>query len=181
VSNKMDLSLLPSQARFQMEKLKWIRNNRIFIGVVSGLWIVGLIIVVAMNLLAKMQMNNAEKRFGVATRDLAGMAEGVINSQRLKYNAKLVGEVLGSRFEYGQAFKTVATLFPEGISLNSYELQDRGMFSIQGQAVGADIDKVEKIVEMIKSGQDERFKQINVKTLSLKNNIWIFAAEVTLK
>lgn len=181
MSEKMDLSLLPSQAKFQIDKLKWAKRSRTVIAVVTGLWLFGLVSVVALNLLGKWQFDQADKKLTAATKDLAGMADGVVSSQRLKYNAKLVGSVLSSRFEYGKAFKTMATIFPEGITLDRFELQNQGTFIISGQADGENIDKVEAIVAQINQGNDERFSSMALNSLLVKNNIWSFGAEVKLK
>ena len=181
MSEKMDLSLLPSQARFRMDKLNWIKRNRLIIGVMSGIWMTGLAAVILLNLVSLWQYNLAAKKLAAATKDLAGMADGVVNSQRLKYNAKLVGAVLDQRFEYGKAFKTIATMFPDGVTLDKFELQDKGAFSIAGRAEGENINKVEKIINDINQGGDERFSKINLKSLSVKDVIWSFSAEVKLK
>lgn len=178
---KMDLNLLPSQAKFQMDKLNLVKRNRLIIGIISGLWVTGLVVVIMLNLVSKWQFGQADKKLTAATRDLAGMADGVINSQRLKYNAKLVGLVLEQRFEYGKAFKTIATIFPDGVVLDKFELQDEGTFLINGFAVDENINKVEKIITDINQGGDQRFSNINLKSLLVKNDIWSFSAEVKLK
>lgn len=181
MSEKMDLSLLPSQAKFRMDKLKWIRRNRRIIGILSAIWMTGLVVVILLNLVSLWRFNQAGKRLTAATKDLAGMADGVVNSQRLKYNAKLVGAVLDQRFEYGKAFKTIATMFPEGVTLDKFELQEKGIFSINGRTEGENINKVEKIITDINQGGDQRFSSMTLKSLSVKDIIWSFSAEVKLK
>lgn len=181
MTEKMDLSLLPSQAKFRMDKLKWIKKNKQIIGVMLAVWMTGLVVVIILNLLSLWQFNLAEKKLAAATRDLAGMADGVVNSQRLKYNAKLVGAVLDQRFEYGKAFKTIATMFPEGVTLDKFELQQKGTFLIDGRAEGENINKVEKILMDINQGADQRFSNIALKSLAVKDIIWSFSAEVKLK
>lgn len=178
---KMDLSLLPSQAKFQIEKMKWVRWNRMIIGIIGCLWIMIVLVVVGMNVVGGWRLTAAEKAQAAASKNLAGMADGVINSQRLKYNAKLVGEVLSQRFEYGKAFKTIATIFPPEVYLDKIDLKDSGKFEIGGQTSGDKMLEVEQIMENINSDRDERFSSLNLKTLSLKSNIWIFAGEVVLK
>lgn len=181
MSGKMDLSLLPSQAKFQMDKLKWVKRNRLIIGVICGLWVTGLVVVILLNLLSKWQFDQADKKLTAATKDLAGMADGVVSGQRLKYNAKLVGSVLDQRFEYGKAFKTVTTMFPDGVMLDKFDLQKIGVFSVDGQATGENISKVEKIMADINQGGDQRFSNMTLKSLSEKDDIWSFSAEVKLK
>ncbi|MCX6726605.1 MAG: hypothetical protein NTY75_02190 [Candidatus Shapirobacteria bacterium] len=181
MSGKMDLSLLPSQAKFQVDKLKWVKRNRLIIGVICGLWVTGLVVVILLNLVSRWQFDQADKKLTAATKDLTGMAGGVVNSQRLKYNAKLVGAVLDRRYEYGKAFKTVTTMFPDGVVLDKFDLKGVGAFSVDGRAIEENISKVEKIMADINQGSDQRFSNMTLESLSEKEDIWSFSAEVKLK
>jgi hypothetical protein len=92
-----------------------------------------------------------------------------------------VGAILDQRFEYGKAFKAIATIFPDGVVLDKFELQDTGTFLVNGRAVGENINKVEKIIADTNQGGDQRFSKITLKSLLVKNDMWSFSAEVKLK
>ena len=58
-----DLNLLPSEAKFQAERmrLKKLINN--FLWVLSGIWLVGVIILLGLSLLGQLRLNQLQKNY----------------------------------------------------------------------------------------------------------------------
>ena len=179
----MDLNLLPSQAKFQAARMKIkAKINKVMVGVL-GVWVLGLVVVFSLWFLTKMTLATDEKKYKKAAVDFQGVSDTVLNSEQLKYRAKLVGEILNKRFEYGKAFQTVKTLFPAGISLEDYKLKSQKVFSVSG--VIADwrgVDQLEKTMRDVNSGLSESF--LSTKLNSLSYDVvkgWDFDMEVELK
>jgi len=179
----MDLNLLPSQAKFQAARMKVkAKVNQIMV-VVVGVWVLGLVVVFSLWFWTKIGLAADEKKYKKAAVDFQGISDTVLNSEQLKYRAKLVGEILNKRFEYGKAFQTIKTLFPAIISLEDYELKSQKVFNVSG--VIADwrgVDQLEKTIRDINSGLSESFKSTKLSSLSydvVKG--WDFDMEVELK
>jgi hypothetical protein len=110
------------------------------------------------------------------------MSDNIVTSQKLKYLAKVVGGVLHDRFEYGKAFETVQSLFPDGITIKNYNLREDGTFSLDGTTSTNDnVDLLEKTVVDINSGTNDRLLFAKLTSLALKDSNWNFNLEVTLK
>ena len=179
----MDLNLLPSQAKFQAARMKIkAKINKVMVGVL-GVWVLGLVVVFSLWFLTKMTLATDEKKYKKAAVDFQGVSDTVLNSEQLKYRAKLVGEILNKRFEYGKAFQTVKTLFPAGISLEDYKLKSQKVFSVSG--VIADwrgVDQLEKTMRDVNSGLSESFSSTKLNSLSYDVvEGWNFDMEVEIK
>lgn len=178
----MDLNLLPSGAKFQASKVKLQKRvNKIIIWIVSG-WVgVGLIIL-GLTVAVKWKTATAETQLKKAQSDYSAMSSNIITSQSLKYRAKIVGQVLNSRFEYGKAFEAINSLFPTGVQLTDFKLSDKGGFELSATTDGSgNMDKMETLVDDINNGSNEEFKDAKITALSYSAGTWTLGVEVHLK
>lgn len=179
----MDLNLLPSEAKFQAARLKLkAKVNRVML-LVSVIWVLGLVVVFFLWFLTKLTLAADEKKYKQAASDFQGISDTVRNSEQLKYRAKIVGEILNLRFEYGKAFQTIVGLFPPEVSLENYELKSKNVFDVSGVAKDwTGVDQLEETVRRINDGMSDSFKSAKLNSLSydlVKG--WIFSMEVTIK
>ncbi|MFA5828205.1 MAG: hypothetical protein WC841_02505 [Candidatus Shapirobacteria bacterium] len=178
-----DLNLLPSQAKFQAARIKVKSQvSRVMI-LISVLWVLGLVVVFLFWFLAKMALVADEKKYKKAVTDFQGISDAVLNSEQLKYRAKIVGEILNKRFEYGKAFQTVTTLFPSVINLDKYELKSQKIFSVSGVVPDwKEVDTLEEIVRDVNDGLSEGFMSAKLNSLVYSTEKgWTFDMEVKIK
>jgi len=178
----MDLNLLPSGAKFQAVKIKLQKKVRTIMAVILSVWVVAVVIIFGLILLAKVRTAAAESQFKKAQSAYMALADNIVTNQRLKYRAKIVGEVLDKRFEYSKAFEAVNSFFPSEVSLTSFNIKSQGKFQLLAATTdGKSLDKVEKVIVDINNQRDTKFKSAKMTTLSYSNGKWIFSVEVGLK
>ena len=178
----MSLNLLPSQAKFQALKVKHKTFANKIMLVMAGLWVLMAVMVFGANFIIGFKVADSQKKYNSVSTSLTSLASDVQIDQQLKNNAKLVGESLNSRFEYGKSFELIQSLFPSGITLSRYNLQDKGMFVVDGTTTGKiNVDKLENIVNEINSGKREGLAKCQLTALGVDNNTWNFTMEVGLK
>ena len=178
----MSLNLLPSQAKFQALKIKHKQIASKVMLTMAVIWVLMAMIVFGANFVIGYNVTDSQKKYNVVLTSFMTMVNNVQVDQQLKTNAKLVGESLDSRFEYGKSFELIQSLFPEGITLNKYDLQNRGMFQVQGTTSGkSNVDQLENIAADINSGKKEGLAKCRMTALTVSNNIWNFSMEVELK
>lgn len=178
----MNLNLLPSQAKFQVEK---IRQKQLVSQIMiwsTIMWILVTAIAFMTNLFIGVMSKNASNQYEKAMNSYLAMKDDIRTSQQLKYQAKLVGGSLNSRFEYGKSFELIQSLFPEGITLTNYDLHKRGLFEIMGKTSGkSNVDELEKIMEGINSGQRGNLFGATMQNLAVRDGQWLFSMEVGIK
>ena len=182
VATTMNLNLLPSEAKFQATKNKLENKIRKVMMLMVGLWIVVMVGVYGAGFVFNTKLNSEKKSQQKALTDYGTFSDSVIVNQNLKYKAKMVGKALAARFEYGKAFETVNSLFPEGIKLENFEMDPGGFFKVTGTMIGRDnVDKLESLVSDINAGGDSRFESIKLSSLSVRLGVWKVGMEVALK
>lgn len=178
----MDLNLLPSSAKFQASKVKLQKKIRKIIFWIVSAWVAVVIIIFGLTIVVKLRTASAQAQFKKAQNDYLLMSDNIITSQILKYRAKIVGEVLDTRFEYGKAFEAINSLFPPGVTITNFKLKDRGGFQLLAATDGSvNMDKVEAIMADINNNQNAAFKDAKMTTLAYSGGSWIFTVEVNLK
>jgi len=177
-----DLNLLPSQAKFQAEKIriKGIINN--FLWIFSGLWVLLLVGVFLLELILNLTLKKFNSDYQKSLTQYQSMVENVALNQKIKYQAKVVAKVLADRFEYGKSMKLVKDIFQQDIIINTLEISDINKFSVSGSVdSGENLYKLEEIVENANSGLIEGVKSIELKDISVdKIKGWNFSLEVVL-
>jgi hypothetical protein len=177
----MELNLLPSRARFQQKKIQLKKKITMFVtGLVSVLTI-SLVVVGFFWLIASLNLKNQEKRYNTALKDYEAVVQGVATSQDLKYKAKLLGEVLSERFEYGSFIKRIDSFFINNVHIDDYRLAGFEKIKINGTASGDNIEEVEKRVRQINRGEVEGFKSAKIISLQADKGVWKFSMEVNTR
>ena len=181
--SEMNLNLIPSKAKFQAVRIKLQRQIRLAITIVLVVWLSAGAIIFILGGIFRVRMNTAAAAQKKAQQNYGAMQDNIVTSQKLKYKAKMVGGALNSRFEYGSSFEAISKLFPPSINLKSYDLMDDGgVFQVKGLASEKqNVDLLENTVESINRGENDKFKSARMVSLILKNGVWDFSMEVSLK
>lgn len=178
-----DLNLLPSQAKFQAERmhLKMVINN--FLWVFGGLWVLLLVGIFLFKFVLNLNLSSLDKNYKKVLGQYESLMENMSLNQKIKYQAKIVAKVLSDRFEYGNSMELVSGLFSEGIIIENLEVVESKKFQIEGRAVsGENMDEVEDRVTEINSGLVDGVVLAEIKDVvvdSVKG--WRFVVEVKLK
>lgn len=182
LATTMDLNLLPSEAKFQAAKIRLENKAKLIMAIMLIVWISAILIVFAASFVFSTKLKSEESLKKKALSEYSTLSDSVIVNQGLKYKAKMVGKTLATRFEYGKAFETVNSIFPEGIALENFEMDPGGFFKVSGTTVGRqNVDKLEGFVNAINGGSDSRFVSIRLSSLTVKSGVWRIGMEVTLK
>jgi len=178
----MSLNLLPSQAKFQADKIKIQAKIKKYLIVVSSLWLVAVVIVFGYQLTVRNKLNKLMSNNKNLATNYAKESKQIFLSNRLKYQVKQIGEILNDRFEYSVPFRMVDTLFPENITVLNYQLTDKDVFNITGVVSGnKNVTILEEKQDQINKGKINGFSQAKLITLSTKSGLWNFTMEVEIK
>jgi len=179
----MSLNLLPSEAKFQAQRirLKGIINN--FLWVIGGIWVLLILIVFGLIFFMNLRVKQLEKKYQSKQNSYKSMTEEITLSQKIKYQAKVVAKVLESRFEYGKSMVLASKVFSDNVKVTDIKLnEDRSGFSVTGVVIGQTIDEVERKIEEVNAGQVEGFGSAKLVGLSVnKNDQWTFDIDLFLK
>lgn len=178
-----DLNLLPSQAKFQAERmhLKAVINN--FLWVFGGVWILLVIIVFLLELILNLSLKKFNKDYEKVSAQYQSLAGSIVLSQKIKYQAKVVAKVLSDRFEYGKSMKLVKELFSEKVTIDNLGMNGIKKFQVDGSVLnGEDLSEVEEKVNSINSGSVDGVSLAEIKDISVDAvKGWKFSVEVKLK
>ena len=178
----MDLNLLPSGAKFQAAKIKLQKRVTKLVIIISLVWLGGVLIIFSLILIAKLRTTGVQAGFDKAQKAYLALTNNIIISQRLKYRAKIVGEVLNKRFEYAKAFEAINVFFPTEVTMTNFNTKSQGKFQLMASTGdGRSLDLVEMKIAEINKGLDVKFKKAEMTTLSYSGGIWTFTVEVDLK
>ena len=177
-----DLNLLPDVAKFQVEKMRYKRvGERVAIGIGAG-WLVVMVIAFSGWGLSRFALAKAEKERNKATAEFRSVAGNLVMNQQLRYRAKLAGQILQNRFEYGLAFERIISLFDQEVVISKFEMSQGERFGLSGKVGSyAGMDKVENKVAEINQGKSDYFKSATLESLRLSRSEWGFDLEVYLK
>lgn len=179
--SEMNLNLLPSRAKFQATKILWKeRVNKFMIGL-AVLWLVLVGVIFGLKMWGNLRKTTAEKNLAKVVAEYGNYNDTVQNNQRLKYKAKLVGEVLSGRFEYSRAFQAAKEFFPEGVVMSNFNLDNKGGLKLEGTTTGSNLNKVEKLIGTINRGGSEVYSSAKITSLIWSEGFWKFIVEVGLK
>jgi len=178
----MGLNLLPSVAKFQVAKVKIKKRILIFIIAVSVIWFVITASVFGVWIWQNSQLAVVKKSYEKIYAEYKKKANLLITSQKLKYQAKAVGEVLATRFEYGTAITNINKLMPEGVSITSFTVKSKNEFEINYETVdGKMIDEVEKKMDEINKGKIEGFAGAELNSIEDRTSVWLFKLNIKTK
>jgi hypothetical protein len=178
-----DLNLLPSQAKFQAERmrLKGIINN--FLWIFGGIWVLLVVVIILLNIILTLTLKKFNKDYEKVSNQYKELAENMALNQKIKYQAKVVGKVLSDRFEYGKSMKLVKELFSEKIKIDNLEINEFKKFEVNGSIPnGEDLKEVEKEIDYINNGLIEGIASAEIRDVSVDAvKGWKFVLEVKLK
>lgn len=180
---KTDLSLLPNQAKFQASKIKLKEKIDIFNWSFSFFWVALVLIIFIIWILFTARLYVVDKDYQKNDNLYQSMAQDLLINRQIKVEAKLVGQILAKRFEYGKSLKDISNLFSSSfVDLEDSKLGDVKQFILKGSATGKEgINEVEKKVDSINSGVIPDFESAKLTVLSEQNNVWQFGMEVNVK
>jgi len=100
----------------------------------------------------------------------------------LKYKAKLIGQLLENRYEYGKSFQKVWKLTSELVEIEESKMVAEGVFEVKLsiKTVEAMAD-FEDRVRKINNGGSEDYSSIDFKLVEVNNGLWTIVVEVRLK
>ncbi|HOR02272.1 MAG TPA: hypothetical protein PKZ92_03380 [Candidatus Woesebacteria bacterium] len=178
-----DLNLLPSEAKFQAEKIKIKGMINNFLWIFGGFWFLLLVGVVVVSLVMQLSLKGLTKEYEKNQNEYQALAGSMATNQKVKYQAKVVSKVLVDRFEYGKSMEMIKNLFSQDIVISNLEIGERKVFTIFGTVVdGSKLSEVEQKVIDINYDLIEGFSSAKMTGLSydpIKN--WQFQVEVKLK
>ncbi len=177
-----DLNLLPSEAKFQAEKihLKKILNNVMW--ALGGGWLILVIILLMVNLISQLNLNQLNKKLQQSAAQYKSLAGEMLINQTIKQQAKVVAMVLQQRFEYGSSMEKVKSIFSDKIVIDDLELGEAKKYKIQASVADPiNFDEVETKVDDINMGKYKGVKSAELKNIEI-NRVkgWNFSLEVTL-
>ena len=177
-----NVNLLPSQAKFQANKIKLEKKVRVFVWIFGSVWLSAVFLILAFWLIFKLGLESSKKEYLRVLSQYKTLSGSAIISEKLKYRAKLVGKVLGERFEYGESMSRISSLFSSEVNLENIEIKEKNHFEISGTVKGIKgIDEAENKVALIESGQMEGFAFAKILSLVLTGHVWDFKMEVETK
>jgi hypothetical protein len=177
-----DINLLPSQAKFQAKKVALKAKITSFLWVFGGVWVLLLIIVLGGFFVSQVVLTQVNKKYQSNLTQYKSLLGNMAINQQVKYRAKIVGQVLGERFEYGSSIEKVKSLFSENIKIDDIEIEEKEKFSLKGSVTdGRYVSEVEEKVVAINNGELEEFSKAVLKDIQIASGVWVFKMEVTLK
>lgn len=175
------LNLLPSVAKFQAAKIRLKKRINLGMGIFFGCWVLLIIIILGWFWFGNFLLKKAENKNVAALNNYKSLATNVVLSKKNKYQAKLVGQILKERFEYGSSIEKITSLFSQNITLESFEIKDKRKFLLRGNIVnGINVSEVEDKVRDINLGLYPGFGLAKLNSVTIGYNGWTFEMEVNL-
>lgn len=178
---KEGLNLLPSVAKFQAAKIKLKKKINLTMIVFLSAWVFLMVVVFGWLWTNQLLLTNAKKTNTSALNRYKSLVSNAVLSQKNKYQAKLVSEVLNERFEYGTSIQKITTLFSNSVVLKNFEINGKKQFILDGYLPnGVSMNEVEEKVNNINSGLIPDFKSAKLNSISIDGDGWSFEMEVDL-
>lgn len=178
---KEGLNLLPSVAKFQAAKIKLKKRINFGMGIFFGCWVLLVVVILSWFWFSNYSLKKTESKNTIALNNYKSLATNVVLSKKNKYQAKLVGQVLKERFEYGSSIEKIINLFSKNITLENFEIKDKKKFLLKGTMVdGINVSEVEDKVRDINLGLYPDFGLAKLNSVVIDYNSWTFEMEVDL-
>lgn len=180
----MSLNLLPSQAKFQAEK---IRANALAKKILTFFligWVVVVLVILAVEQGYKMWLKNQKVKYDNVVSNYMQSASEIVVSQTVKFRAKLLGKVLTDRFEYSDAFNVVGNIFDSSVAIKDFELKENSYFTMMVSVSDSpSMTKLESRIKEINLGNEEKIKNVKLNSASYSKSSgeWLVNLEVYLK
>jgi len=173
------LNLLPNQAKFQAKKIRLQKKVNHFVWIFGGVWLGSVVVVLIIWMVFKIRLESDRKKYSLVLNQYQLLAENAVVSERLKYRAKLVSQVLESRFEYGESMQKIGSLFSSEINLDNIDLESRNLFRLTGNTRSEmGINEIEEKIQAALWGKFPGLVSMELLALSFENDVWEFEVEV---
>lgn len=177
-----DINLLPSRAKFQAKQISLKYKINSFLWIFVGGWVLLMVIVLGGFLISKLITNQVNKKYQTVFNQYKTLLSSMVVNQQVKYQAKVVSQVLAERFEYGSSIEMVKSLFSEAIKIEDIRIESKEQFVLIGTINdGKLMSEVEERVVSINNGELEGFSKAVLKDVEIKSGVWTFEMEVKLK
>lgn len=176
-----NLNLLPSRAKFRAKRLRIQARITTFLWIFVGVWLGIVILTMGAFLILSLVLKQTDKNYQSDLAQYKILLENMSVNQKVKYQAKIVGKVLESRFEYGDAIEGVSALFGDEVNVDNVQIKDKNNFIIDGSVIDGSsaVDFVEEKVDAINRGMVDGFKSATLSNISFKpDSGWLFRVEV---
>ncbi|HNY04789.1 MAG TPA: hypothetical protein PKI92_03480 [Candidatus Woesebacteria bacterium] len=183
VGDSLNINLLPSQAKFQADKIRLKKTIRRYEMRFLGVWLVFLIGAFILFLGSGIILSGSQKKYQQAVNVFESNTEEIVLNQLLKYQAKALGQVLNERFEYAASFEKVASIFSDKAKVSDFEIndQDKSFTMTVTTADKEGIDYVEDRVDEVNEGKVEGVKKIIITGVSYQvRGEWSINLEVMI-
>jgi hypothetical protein len=181
----MSLNLLPSQAKFQAEKIKAISLAKKILTIFLILWVFVVMIILGIEQGYKIWLNNQNVKYQDVVSNYMQSAQEIVVTQTIKFRAKLLGKVLADRFEYSDAFNVVGNIFDSNIVIKDFELKENRYFmmTVEASDSTAMTTLESRIKEINLLGSEPKVKNIVLNSASYSKSAkkWEVNLEVYLK
>jgi len=178
-----DLNLLPSQAKFRAKRMRLRAKITNFLWIFVGVWISVVILVMGIFLILNLVASQTNKNYQKDLNQYKVLLGSMSVNQKVKYQAKVVGKVLESRFKYGDVIEQINNLFYIEVNMDNMEIKSKNDFVINGSMVnGENMDSVEETVGEINQGLVDGFESAKLNAVKFDPKFgWSFVVEVMTK
>ena len=180
---KVDLNLMPSQAKFQAARMKMKELAKKVTTTMAVVWLLAVLLMMIAWLSTKWWLTVENNKYQKEINAFLSMSEVTVTSQVIKYRAKLLGKILADRFEYYEAFSKIGKLFPEEVTVKDISLKDQSLFRLSLLvSTGKLLDQVEKRIEEINKGEVSGIMSAKILGVSYvrADSSWTVSLEVKL-
>lgn len=177
-----DLNLLPSEAKFQAERMRLKKMINNFMWMMGGGWLVVVIIILGLNLLGQINLNQLNKKQQKSADQYKSLAQDMLITQQVKHQAKVVATVLQKRFEYGSSMEKIKNIFSDKVVIDAFQLTEAKTYKIEVSVPEPiNVDEIEVRIDDINQGLVEGFKSAKLESLEIgKMKEWLLSMEVVL-
>lgn len=178
----MSVNLIPSEAKFQVVRIKFGKRMVRMSQVLVAVWL-SLVVVIFGIWIVLRQLYQVEKnKLGVAEKAYEQLSSKLITNQKLRYKIKLVSQIIGGRFEYAKAFRTVNDYLPPEANVTKLELKKDGKFAVDLELRGAKaMEEMEAKIKSTNSGAIEAIESVVLNSIAVSNGTWKLGLEVGIK
>ena len=183
IGDSLNINLLPSQAKFQADKIKLKKTIRHYEMMVLGGWLLLVVGTFVLFFGSGFLLNNSQKKYQQAVNIFQSDTEGIVLNQLLKYRAKALGQVLNDRFEYAASFEKINSIFSEKAKVSEFELNDKDkIFTMTVTATDKEgVDYVEDRVLEVNEGKVDGIKKITISGVTYEvGGQWSIKMEVMI-
>jgi len=183
IGDSLNINLLPSQAKFQADKIKLKKTIRHYEMMALGGWLVLLIGALVLFFGSGIILSGSQKKYQQAVNIFQSNTDGIVLNQMLKYRAKALGQVLNDRFEYAASFEKINSIFSEKVKVSEFKLNDKDKsFTVTVIATNKDgVNYIEDRVLEINEDKIEGVKKATINGVTYQvHGEWLIDMEVVI-